>query len=87
MPGPTPLPSRRREFLAGCRDESPILLGVAPFGMIYGVLALGAALDALRWPAARSRHRGAEGGAPRRTGPAPIRVAGLAGVVASSRRA
>jgi len=46
MPGPTPLPSRRREFLAGCRDESPILLGVAPFGMIYGVLALGAGLDA-----------------------------------------
>jgi 4-azaleucine resistance transporter AzlC len=30
----------RREFLSGCRDELPLLLGVAPFGMIYGVLAL-----------------------------------------------
>ena len=39
--------SPRQEFLAGCRDEAPILLGVAPFGMIYGVLALGAGLDAL----------------------------------------
>jgi 4-azaleucine resistance transporter AzlC len=32
--------SRQREFLSGLRDESPILLGVAPFGMIYGILAL-----------------------------------------------
>ena len=46
MPAPASIPSRWREFLAGCRDESPILLGVAPFGMIYGVLALGAGLDA-----------------------------------------
>jgi 4-azaleucine resistance transporter AzlC len=37
-------PPRRREFLSGCRDELPILLGVAPFGMIYGILALGAGL-------------------------------------------
>jgi 4-azaleucine resistance transporter AzlC len=36
--------TRRREFLTGCRDELPILLGVAPFGMIYGILALGAGL-------------------------------------------
>jgi len=36
--------TRWREFLAGCRDETPILLGVFPFGMIYGVLALGAGL-------------------------------------------
>ncbi len=35
-----------REFLAGCRDELPILLGVAPFGMIYGLLALDAGLPA-----------------------------------------
>jgi len=41
------LPSTRwREFLAGCRDEGPILLGVAPFGMIYGILALSAGLPA-----------------------------------------
>ncbi|HEX8909577.1 MAG TPA: AzlC family ABC transporter permease [Anaeromyxobacteraceae bacterium] len=38
--------TRGREFLAGCRDELPILLGVAPFGMIYGVLALSAGLSA-----------------------------------------
>jgi 4-azaleucine resistance transporter AzlC len=37
-------PTPTQEFLAGCRDELPILLGVAPFGMIYGVLALGAGL-------------------------------------------
>ncbi len=37
-------PSRRTELLRGCRDELPILLGVAPFGMIYGVLALAAGL-------------------------------------------
>jgi len=36
--------SRWSEFLAGCRDEGPILLGVAPFGMIYGILALSAGL-------------------------------------------
>ena len=39
-----PRPEPRPEFLAGCRDELPILLGVAPFGMIYGVLALKAGL-------------------------------------------
>jgi 4-azaleucine resistance transporter AzlC len=39
--------SRGREFLAGCRDELPILLGVAPFGMIYGALALSAGLPSL----------------------------------------
>jgi 4-azaleucine resistance transporter AzlC len=34
------------EFFLGVRDELPILLGVVPFGMIYGVLALGAGLPA-----------------------------------------
>jgi 4-azaleucine resistance transporter AzlC len=34
----------RSEFLAGVRAQLPILLGVAPFGMIYGVLAMGAGL-------------------------------------------
>ena len=38
--------SQRSEFLAGVRAEAPILLGVAPFGMIYGVLAIGAGLTA-----------------------------------------
>lgn len=34
-----------REFWLGVRDELPILLGVIPFGMIYGVLALNAGLS------------------------------------------
>ena len=32
-----PTTTARTEFLAGVRAELPILLGVAPFGMIYGV--------------------------------------------------
>jgi len=38
-------PSRRREFLSGVRDEAPILLGVAPFGVIFGALAMAAHLS------------------------------------------
>jgi len=34
----------RKEFFAGVRAELPLLLGVAPFGMIYGILALKAGL-------------------------------------------
>ena len=34
------------EFIAGVKAELPILLGVAPFGMIYGALAVGAGLPA-----------------------------------------
>jgi 4-azaleucine resistance transporter AzlC len=34
----------KQEFWTGIREELPILLGVAPFGMIYGVLAVGAGL-------------------------------------------
>lgn len=36
--------SRLNEFLWGSRSELPLLLGVFPFGMIYGVLALKAGL-------------------------------------------
>ncbi len=36
--------SSRAEFLNGVKAELPILLGVLPFGMIYGVLALQAGL-------------------------------------------
>lgn len=36
--------SPRSEFLSGVRAELPILLGVIPFGMIYGALAVGAGL-------------------------------------------
>jgi 4-azaleucine resistance transporter AzlC len=35
-----------QEFLLGVRDELPILVGVIPFGMIYGILALGVGLPA-----------------------------------------
>lgn len=38
--------SRFTEFISGVRDEMPILLGVIPFGMIFGVLALAAGLPA-----------------------------------------
>jgi len=37
-------PTRISLFWAGVRAELPILLGVAPFGMIYGVLALDAGI-------------------------------------------
>jgi len=37
--------SKRVEFLSGVKAELPILVGVIPFGMIYGVLALGAGLS------------------------------------------
>lgn len=36
--------SPRREFLAGVRAELPLLLGVVPFGLIFGVLGLAAGL-------------------------------------------
>jgi 4-azaleucine resistance transporter AzlC len=35
-----------QEFLLGVRDELPILMGVMPFGMIYGIFALSAGVDA-----------------------------------------
>ncbi|HLF25318.1 MAG TPA: AzlC family ABC transporter permease [Anaerolineae bacterium] len=40
------MPPPRSEFLWGVRAELPILLGVIPFGLIYGVLALDAGLPA-----------------------------------------
>jgi predicted branched-subunit amino acid permease len=36
--------SPRREFISGVQAELPILVGVVPFGLIYGVLALEAGL-------------------------------------------
>ena len=36
---------RKPLFLQGARDTLPILIGVAPFGMIYGVLAVKAGLS------------------------------------------
>lgn len=37
---------RRRELVAGIRAELPIVIGVIPFGMIYGVLAMASGLPA-----------------------------------------
>ncbi len=37
--------SVKKEFFNGLKDELPLLLGVAPFGMIYGILALAAGLS------------------------------------------
>lgn len=41
------LPPARREFLLGVRDQIPILLGVAPFGLIFGALATNAGIPPL----------------------------------------
>ena len=41
------LNSPTKQFLLGIRDEAPILLGVVPFGMIYGILALSAGLSTM----------------------------------------
>jgi 4-azaleucine resistance transporter AzlC len=40
----SPPDSRSHEFWAGVRAEIPLLVGVFPFGMIFGVLALGAGI-------------------------------------------
>ena len=37
--------NKQHSIWAGVRAELPLLIGVAPFGMIYGVLALGAGLS------------------------------------------
>jgi len=37
---------RRAEFVAGVKAEAPLLLGVMPFGLIYGALALQAGISA-----------------------------------------
>lgn len=44
---PTP-PSRRQEFWSGVRQELPLQLGVAPFGLVFGVLGLAAGLTPLQ---------------------------------------
>src|SRR5438876_5766722 len=36
--------SKHAEFLAGIKDILPILMGVIPFGLIYGVSARGAGI-------------------------------------------
>ncbi len=39
--------SRAGEFLLGVRDQLPILMGVVPFGIIFGALARGVGIPAL----------------------------------------
>ena len=36
----------RREFFTGARDQLPLLLGVVPFGLIFGALAVSAGIPA-----------------------------------------
>lgn len=38
------LPNARSEFLAGCRDIAPVLVGTVPFGFVAGVAAVGAGM-------------------------------------------
>ena len=37
----------RQEFWDGVRDEIPLMLGVFPFGMVFGVLGVEAGLEPL----------------------------------------
>jgi 4-azaleucine resistance transporter AzlC len=37
--------TRKQEFWSGVRDEAPILLGVVPFGLLFGALAISAHLS------------------------------------------
>ncbi|TLX59928.1 branched-chain amino acid ABC transporter permease [Stutzerimonas nosocomialis] len=37
--------SRSQEFLHGCRDILPLILGAIPFGIIFGTLSIGAGLS------------------------------------------
>lgn len=47
MPAAPLSPTRSQELRSGIRAELPILLGVVPFGIIYGVLALAAGIPPL----------------------------------------
>ena len=37
--------SRLQEFLHGCRDILPLIVGAVPFGVIFGTLSIGAGLS------------------------------------------
>ncbi len=41
------LKTRAQEFWNGVRDEAPILLGVVPFGLVFGALAISAHLSTM----------------------------------------
>src|SRR6185503_6884974 len=36
--------AERREFLAGCRDVAPLIVGLLPFGLVAGVAAVSAGM-------------------------------------------
>lgn len=40
------MPQRRFHLLAGARDTVPMMVGAAPFGLIFGTLAIGAGIPA-----------------------------------------
>lgn len=42
------MPSRCSEFIGGVKAELPLLIGVVPFGLIYGVLALDAGIPSMQ---------------------------------------
>jgi 4-azaleucine resistance transporter AzlC len=42
-----PAKTRKQEFWSGVRDEAPILLGVIPFGLLFGALAISVHLSPL----------------------------------------
>jgi len=42
------LPNARSEFIAGCRDIAPVLVGTIPFGFVAGVAAVGAGMTPLQ---------------------------------------
>ena len=42
------MPSRCSQFFAGVKAETPLLIGVVPFGLIYGVLALDAGIPPMQ---------------------------------------
>lgn len=42
------LPNARSEFLAGCREMAPVLVGTVPFGFVAGVAAVGAGMTPLQ---------------------------------------
>lgn len=44
LPHRRPFPDPFKQFLRGAQREIPLLVGVFPFGMIYGILALGAGI-------------------------------------------
>ena len=69
--------TRKQEFWKGIQDETPILLGVVPFGLIYGALAMNSHLSV---PAAQAMSAVIFGGSSQYVA-AQLIEAGTSGVV------